>query len=64
MILNIERLNKCIESKHFKTDSLQNGINMVKLNMWMASVNIRDAYYSAPLHEAYQKYLKSFWNIL
>ena len=37
---------------------------MVKLNMWMASVNIRDAYYSAPLHEEYQKYLKSFWNIL
>ena len=64
MILNIERLNKYIESKHFKTDSLQNGINMVKLNMWMASVNIRDAYYSAPLHEEYQKYLKSFWNIL
>ena len=64
MFLNIERLNEYIESKHFKTVSLQNDINMVKLNMWMASMSIRDAYYSASLHEEYQKYLKSLWNTL
>lgn len=26
----------------------------------MASMNSRDAYYSVPIHEEYQKYLKKF----
>ena len=39
---------------------LQNGICMVKLSMWVASVNLRDAYYCITTHEEYQKYFKKF----
>ena len=58
MILNLKKLNKCIDSKYFKMESLQNVLHMVKLGVWMASVDLKGAYYSVAIHEEYQKYLK------
>ena len=34
---------------------------MVKSGVWVASVDLKDAYYSVPIHEEYQKYLKFLW---
>ena len=34
---------------------------MVKSWVWMASVDLKNAYYSVPIHEEYQKYLKFLW---
>ena len=42
-------------------ESLQNVLHMVKSGVWMASVDLKDAYYSVPIHEEYQKYLKFLW---
>ena len=64
MILNLKKLNKYIDSKHFKMESLQNVSLMVKSRVWMASVDLKDAYYSVPINKEYQKYLKIFGNIL
>ena len=61
MILNLKKLNKYTDSKHFKMKSLQNVLHMVKSGVWMASVDLEDAYYSVPVHEEYQKYLTFFW---
>ena len=58
MILNLKSLNKYTDSKHFKMESLQNIFYMVKSGVWMASVDLKDAYYSAPIHEEHHKYLK------
>ena len=43
MILNLKKLNKYTDSKHFKMESLQNVLRMVKSVVWMASVDLRDA---------------------
>ena len=56
MILNLKKLNKYIDSKHFKMEYLQNVLHMVKSGFLMASVDLKDAYYSVPIHEEYQKY--------
>ena len=61
MILNLKKLNKYIDSKHFKMESLRNILHMVKAKVWMASVDLKDAYYSVPIYEEYQKYLKFIW---
>ena len=62
MILNLKKLNKYIDPKHFKMESLQNVLHMVKSGVWMASVDHKGAYYSVPpIHEEYQKYLKFLW---
>ena len=51
MILNLKNLNKFIDSEHFKIESLSNVLHMVKSGIWMASVELKDAYYSVPIHE-------------
>ena len=51
MILNPKKLNKCINSKHFKMESLQNVLHMDNSGVWMASADLKDAYYSVPTHE-------------
>ena len=61
MILNLEKLNKYIESKYFKMESLQNVLHIVKSGVWMTSVDFKDAYYSIPIYEEYQKYLQFLW---
>ena len=41
-------------------ESLQNVLYMVKPGAWMASVDLKDAYYSVLINQEYQKYL-IFW---
>ena len=61
MILNLKKLHKYIDSKHFKMKSLQNILHMIKSGFWMCSVDLKDKYYFVPFHEEYQKYLKVLW---
>ena len=50
MILNLKRLNSFCTTSHFKMESIHNVINMVKPGVWMASVDLKDAFYSVPIH--------------
>ena len=61
MILNLKKSNEFIESEHFKMESLQKVFHMVKSGIWMASVELKDAYYPVPIYEEYQIYLKFPW---
>ena len=55
MILNLKKLKKYIDSKHLKMTFLQNVLHVVKLGIWMASVDLKDVYYSVPIHELNSK---------
>ena len=61
-ILNLKELNKHIFSPHFKMESVHMAKDMLRKNMWMASIDLKDAYYSVPIHKDYQKYLKFLWD--
>ena len=43
-------------------DTLQSAIRLMTPNCYMASVDLRDAYYSVPIHNEDQKYLRFGWN--
>ena len=58
MILNLKNLNKFISHIHFKMDTLQSCINLMKMNCFMASLDLTDAYYSVSISPDSQKYLK------
>ena len=60
-ILNLKFLNKECETHHFKMESLKQAIHMVKPNSYLASIDIKDAFYSVPIHESHKKYLKFMW---
>ena len=57
MILNLTGLNKFLEYRHFKMQSLTTVVNMVKRNCFMASVDLKwGAYYSVAIAQEHQKY--------
>lgn len=58
MILNLKKLNEHIDYKHFKMESIQNVLDSIQPNCFMASVDLKDAFYSIPILEKHTKYLK------
>ena len=58
MILNLKKFNQYINYKHFKMESIHNVINAIRPNVFMASVDLKDAFFSVPIFKEHQKYLK------
>ena len=58
LILNLEELNEFVKYKHFKMDGIKNIINMVTRNCFMATIDLKDAYYSVAISRLFQKFLK------
>jgi len=61
MILNLSKLNDYVEYHHFKMDTLESVMKLVDPDCYMASIDLKDAYYSVPIHRDDQKYLKFKW---
>ena len=61
MILNLKELNQFIPYHHFKMDSIHHCIRLMTPLCYMASIDLQDAYFSIPIHEDHQKYLKFVW---
>ena len=62
MILNLKQFNESVEYHHFKMDTLETVTRMMKPGCFMASVDLKDAYYTVPIHSVHQKYLKFMFN--
>lgn len=58
MILNLKKLNESVEYQHFKMESLQNVLNLITPNAWLASVDLKDAFFTIPVHRDYRKYFR------
>ena len=61
MIIDLSELNKFVTYNHFKMDNLDVATEMLFPDAWMASIDLKEAYYSIPIHEADQKYLVFQW---
>lgn len=61
IILDLTKLNDEIDKIHFKMTSLQTAIDMLRLNCFMGSVDLKDAYYSVKVQDKDQKLLKFLW---
>lgn len=57
-ILNLKGLNKFIETPHFKMEDLRSAKNLVTSGAFMASLDLKDAYFLVPVHENSRKYLR------
>ena len=62
MILNLKNFNKFICYRHFKMESIQNLLNGIYKDAFMASIDLKDAFYFVPASALHQKYLKFFAN--
>ena len=61
LILNLKLLNLQIRYVHFKMESLADVLNMLTPGVWMASIDLKDAYYSIPVRAGHQKYLTFYF---
>ena len=62
MILDLSYLNEHIQYHHFKMDTLETAIQLLRPNCFLASIDLKDAYYTVPIAAKHRKYLKFIWN--
>ena len=58
LILNLKEFNKNVAYYHFKMDSLNTILKLMHRDCFMASIDIKDAYYSIAIRQEDQKYLQ------
>lgn len=61
VILNLKNLNEYVVYHHFKMNTFESAVNLIKKNCCMASIDIRHAYHSIPIAIEHQKYLRFRW---
>ena len=61
LILNLKEFNESVVYHHFKMDSIYNITKLVTKNCFMASLDLKDAYYSIPIKESHRKFLCFKW---
>ena len=62
MILDLSELNEYITYRHFKMDTFETSRALITRNCYIASLDLKDAYYSVPIAKADRKYLSFIWN--
>ena len=58
MILNLKHLNKYIEKRHFKMETLQTTLALITPECTFMSFDFSDAYYSCSVFYPHRKYLR------
>ena len=62
IILNLKPLNEHVAYEHFKMEHLNTAVGLMEQNCFMASIDLKDAYYSISIHEDFRKFLRFYWN--
>ena len=60
-ILNLKSLNPHCQKSKFKMASIRDVLHMIKPNHYLASIDIKNAYFSVPINEKYKKFLRFSW---
>ena len=60
-VINLRKLNEYVRYDHFKQETFRVVIDLIQKNDYMTSVDLKDAYFSVPIHISCQKYLKFTW---
>ena len=61
IILDLTLLNTFVQYKHFKMDTFYTAMQLVSTGCYMATIDLKDAYYSVPIHHSFRRYLKFKW---
>lgn len=57
-ILNLKKLNEFISPPHFKLEDTRTVKNLLSKNCWLASIDLKDAYFSVPIHKKHKKFIR------
>ncbi|VDI32218.1 Hypothetical predicted protein [Mytilus galloprovincialis] len=62
LILNLRQLNEQVEYHHFKMETLKTALQLIKPNVWFASADLKDAYFSVNVVHSDRQFLRFYWN--
>ncbi len=61
-VINLKQLNNFVHYEHFKQETFLIVLDLIQKNDFFTSIDLKDAYFSIPIHTDYQKFLKFIWN--
>lgn len=60
-ILNLKSLNKFVETHHFKLEDLRTALKLISRDVYLAKIDVKDAYFFISIHPEHRKYLRFQW---
>lgn len=61
-ILNLKTLNKLVYKHHFKMEDIRTAAKLVTKHAYMATIDLKEAYFLVPIHPSHRKYLRFRFN--
>lgn len=56
-IINLKALNNFLASEHFKMEDIRTVCKLVWPDVYLGSIDLKDAYFLIPLHKDYRKFV-------
>lgn len=60
-VLNLKPLNKFIDKSHFKMEDVRTVTRIISQGAYMATLDLRDAYFLIPIDKEYKRFLRFIW---
>ena len=60
-VINLKPLNRYLEKKHFKMDTMKKVLNLVQKGDWCINLDLKDAYFRIEIHKSHRQYLRFYY---
>ena len=60
-VINLKTINTFVVYQHFKMENINSLSDILRPNDFIATIDLKDAYFTVPIHSGYSKFLRFYW---